>query len=249
MLALSEVVIGPWLIVGNFNLIRYPHEKNNSRFDRNLAAAFNGLIRDAGWFELPLSNRRFTWSNLQDVPVLARLDRAFFNDAWNTTFPNSSLSSLPRPVSDHHALAVSAATSIPNPAHFRFENSWLIDPDFLPSTIPSWAPRLPVGDAALDIAASIKRFQTRAKAWKKEHWYVPQFDNNCCFVINLLDFVEELRPLSGDEGDLRRDARDQLASSVCRAAAHWKQRAKVRLLKEGDVNTCYFHAQASQRFR
>jgi hypothetical protein len=123
MVSLHDQVRGPWLVVGDFNLIRYPHEKNNDNFDRNLAALFNGLIRDVGWFELPLSDRLFTWSNQQENPVLARLDRAFFNSAWNDTIPNLALSSLPRPVSDHHPLVVAAATSIPNPSLFRFENS------------------------------------------------------------------------------------------------------------------------------
>jgi hypothetical protein len=71
MVSLHEQVRGPWLVVGDFNLIRYPHEKNNDNFDRNLAALFNGLIRDVGWFELPLTDRLYTWSNQQENPVLA----------------------------------------------------------------------------------------------------------------------------------------------------------------------------------
>jgi hypothetical protein len=55
--------------------------------------------------------------------------------------------------------------------------------------------------------------------------------------------------LAAEEFELRRCARDHLAASVCRAAAHWKQQAKIRVLKEEDSNTCYFHARASQRYR
>jgi hypothetical protein len=158
MVSLHASVRGPWLVVGDYNLIRYPNEKNNDNFDRNLAASFNGLIRDVGWFELSLSDRLYTWSNQQENPVLARLDRAFFNTAWNDAFPNSTLSSLPRPISDHHPLVISAATAISNPSHFRFENSWLLDPSFLPSSLQCWSPWVPLVDAALSIAASIKRF-------------------------------------------------------------------------------------------
>jgi hypothetical protein len=55
--------------------------------------------------------------------------------------------------------------------------------------------------------------------------------------------------LSGTERELRCFARDLLATSVCQAAAHWKQRGKFRAIKEGDANTSFFHARASQWFR
>jgi hypothetical protein len=78
ILLLAEVITGPWLVVGDFNLIRYPHEKNNSNFDRSLATTFNSMIHELAWGELPLTDRLYTWTNRQASPVLARLDRAFF---------------------------------------------------------------------------------------------------------------------------------------------------------------------------
>jgi hypothetical protein len=33
MVSLTSVVSGPWLILGDFNLIRVPSEKNNSNFN------------------------------------------------------------------------------------------------------------------------------------------------------------------------------------------------------------------------
>jgi hypothetical protein len=77
MISLTSVVSGPWLILGDFNLIRVPSEKNNSNFNRALADAFNTMIHAMALFELPLLDRLFTWTNGQDDPILARLDRAF----------------------------------------------------------------------------------------------------------------------------------------------------------------------------
>jgi hypothetical protein len=129
---------GPWIIAGDFNLVRDPIDKNNGVFDLNLSTVFNDSIRSLALFELLLLDRLFTWLNKRASHILARLDRVFFNQAWNLVLPNSSLSSLSRPSFDHVPLLVTASTAIPRPATFRFENSELLDPLFLPSTLPSW---------------------------------------------------------------------------------------------------------------
>jgi exonuclease III len=60
---LLAVVSGPWLLVGDFNLLRYPHDKNNSNFNSLLTAKFNALIHALALHELPLLDRHFTWTN------------------------------------------------------------------------------------------------------------------------------------------------------------------------------------------
>jgi hypothetical protein len=77
--ALGPLFSLPWLVVGDFNLIRASRDKNNDNFDLALASAFDSLIANLALFELPLLDRLYTWSNKRDSPVLARLNRAFFN--------------------------------------------------------------------------------------------------------------------------------------------------------------------------
>nr|XP_051222261.1 uncharacterized protein LOC127340559 [Lolium perenne] len=237
------------MIVGDFNLLRCPTDKNTPNFDLSLANAFNDSIRSLALFELPLLDRLYTWSNKRETPTLARLDRALFNQAWNLALPNSSLSSLPRPTSDHFPLLVTASTKIPRAACFRFENSWLKNPLFLPSTLPAWDSPLTIANAAGDLAARLKSFRNTAKVWKRTHHFNPKFQNNCSFVIDLLDLFEETRPLSAEELALRVSCRETLERLILERAAHWKQRGKFRAIVEGDENTRFFHARASQRMR
>ena len=130
-----------------------------------------------------------------------------------------------------------------------FENAWLRDPRFLPSTLPSWSNVGGGRCAAGCLAARKKWFKAAAKVRKRLHKFIPTFDNDCKFVIDLLDFWEECRPLSLDEKQLREDARAALAASIRRQSAYWKQRGKCRAVCEGDENTGFFHASASSRFR
>ncbi|CAN6202115.1 unnamed protein product [Urochloa humidicola] len=58
-----------------------------------------------------------------------------------------------------------------------------------------------------------------------------------------------MRSLSTGELRLRQLCAERLAIYIRQRAAHWKQRGKCRALKEGDSNTKYFHARASQRLR
>jgi hypothetical protein len=74
-------------------------------------------------------------------------------------------------------------------------------------------------------------------------------DNDCRFIIDLIDFFEESHILSTQEANLRDDAQTELALSIRKHAAHWKQRGKFRSIKECDENTRFFHAMASSKLR
>jgi hypothetical protein len=108
---------------------------------------------------------------------------------------------------------------------------------------------VPARAAAAALAAKVKRFWFAAKVWKRSHHYIPTSDNNCKFVIDLFDFFEEHRPLSLPEISLYCAAHDALALAVKKRAPHWKQWGKFRAIREGDENTKFFHARASQRLR
>jgi len=50
----------PWMLCGDFNMIRYAHEKNNNNFHFSEAESFNDCINDMCLVELPLLDRNYT---------------------------------------------------------------------------------------------------------------------------------------------------------------------------------------------
>jgi len=66
---------GPWLTLGDYNLITSDADKNNSNLNRAMMGRFRRFISDLSLKELPLHGRKFTWSNQQDSPTLVKLDR------------------------------------------------------------------------------------------------------------------------------------------------------------------------------
>jgi len=122
LLELPPLITGPWILLGDFNLVRCAADKNNGQINVPLTNAFNDAIHQLNLSEIDLSDRLFTWSNKQPNPILARLDRAFSNNDLNLAFPLTNLSSLPRPTSDHTPLLLTLSTSLPQTGFFRFEN-------------------------------------------------------------------------------------------------------------------------------
>ena len=110
----------PWLLVGDFNLMRSPENRIRPGDDNSEMLLFNEAI--SGVVELPLQGRKFTWTNKQDPLLLKRLDWFFTSNDWNSTFPETSISTLTMKASDHVPCLMIAGTNIPKGGIFRFEN-------------------------------------------------------------------------------------------------------------------------------
>ena len=66
-----------WILIGDFNLIRSPHDRNRPGGDSNNMLMFNSLLLQLDLVEIPLKGRNYTWSNMQDSPLLEKLDWIF----------------------------------------------------------------------------------------------------------------------------------------------------------------------------
>jgi hypothetical protein len=78
------------LVVGDFNLIRNPTNRNKPGGDVNDMLLFNEAINAQGWVEIPLHGRKFTWSNKQASPLLQRLDSFFTSNSWTLHYFDTS---------------------------------------------------------------------------------------------------------------------------------------------------------------
>jgi hypothetical protein len=66
-----------WLLVGDFNLIRSPQDRNKEGGNVNEMLLFNEAISKLGLVDINLKGRKYTWSNMQNSPLLQRLDWFF----------------------------------------------------------------------------------------------------------------------------------------------------------------------------
>lgn len=237
----------PWMIAGDFNMIRYSHEKNNNSFCFAEAEAFNQCVDDMNLIELPLLDRSYTWSNKRSIPTLERLDRVFINLAWDELLPSTILSSLTRTTFDHVPLRIDVSTVIPKSTLFRFENFWVSAAGYREVLASAWHFQTSNSDTSAVLTAKLKETRRALREWRKQIPRITQQETDCKIIINLLDRVEEARPLSIPKSALRTLIVTILSRVSQSKLLLWKQHSKVRAALEGDENTRYFHACANQR--
>jgi hypothetical protein len=73
-----------WLFLGDFNF--YGNKPGNNLDD---TLVFNDLIDHLGLIELPLKGCTYTWSNMQQDPLLEQLDWFFTSVNWTLDFSNT----------------------------------------------------------------------------------------------------------------------------------------------------------------
>jgi hypothetical protein len=215
-----------WLILGDFNFIRKPPDRNKPGGDINGMLILNEAISNLGLVEIPLKGRKFTWSNMQQSPLLERLDWFFSYSSWTSSYPSTLVFPLVKPTSDHVPCVISIGTTIPKTKIFRFENYWLQYTDFKKIVENSW--KIPVGhtDLAKNFTAKLKNLWKSIKTWVKNLPCLRKLIDKVNSVITLLDNLEEFRTLSLEEWNLRDILKNHVITLLQNQKTYWKKEEK-----------------------
>lgn len=116
--------LGPWMVLGDFNLILQLQDKNNACVNRRRMGSFHHLMDDLELREVHLNGRAFTWSSATERLTLERIDRVFVTADWETLFPDCFLRALPSTTSDHCPLLLSTVFQFGAKKRFCFESFW-----------------------------------------------------------------------------------------------------------------------------
>uniref|UniRef100_A0A8R7TP82 Endonuclease/exonuclease/phosphatase domain-containing protein n=1 Tax=Triticum urartu TaxID=4572 RepID=A0A8R7TP82_TRIUA len=243
----------PWLCAGDFNEILFNHEKKGGPARaQSQMEGFRLALVDCGLKDLGFIGDKYTWRNHSDASryIKERLDRAVGSRSWCARFPHCKVVNGDPRHSDHrpvtiHIKGVVGAQKFRRRAHnFRFEARWLQEEDCEAIVNNAWAKAKRRGETTIQgmlsmVAGDLKNWdanvlgdlQKRIKDLKKE--------------------LEEVR-----RGDINQDQvsrehflREKLDHLEYQQDTHGRQRAHVKWLQDGDRNTSFFHAFASERKR
>jgi exonuclease III len=185
-----------WLIAGDFNFIRSPSNRNKPGGNVNDMLIFNDIIRSQNLTELAIKGRKYTWSNMQQDPLLEQLDWFFTSPHWTISYPATTVMTQCKPTSDHTPCIISIETTIPGSKLFRFESFWAAHPGFQQIVADSWSKPTHKKNSAANLNAKFKRLRHDLNHWSKSISKLSICIENTSQAIAEIDKLEETRTLS-----------------------------------------------------
>jgi hypothetical protein len=146
-----HTIMGAWegltLLGGDFNLVRTQKEKSNGMINFTHAMTFNEWINKWGLIDIRDPSRSYSWSNNQECPIMAALDKILVLVEWVAKYLLAKITMLAKCVSNHNPLRVTFEdkVQIKNPL-FRFKKWWLEMGDFADLLKRTWDIECPSSD-------------------------------------------------------------------------------------------------------
>ncbi|KAJ9697646.1 hypothetical protein PVL29_006989 [Vitis rotundifolia] len=185
---------------------------------------------------------------MQESPVCKRLDRFLFSNEWELSFPQSLQEVLPRWTSDHWPIVLDTNPFKWGPTPFRFENMWLQHPSFKECFRNWWREFEGNGWEGHKFMRKLQSVKAKLKDWNKNTFgMLKERKKTILDEIANIDVIEQEGVLSSDLSVLRVVRKGELEEIILREEIHWRQKAKIKWVKDGDCNSKLFHKVANGR--
>ncbi|XP_075496425.1 uncharacterized protein LOC142533502 [Primulina tabacum] len=221
-LLLVRPVQGPWLVGGDFNVIRDASECLGTHGGRLLPMdEFNTFILDSGLVDAGFEG------------VMVSVD-------WCDHFNSIRVEHLSRALSDHCPLLVTVPVFARGPSSFRFQRMWLRHHGFLQTVRLNW--NLPCSLFGMPrLFAKLKRLKFHLKWWNRDV-FGNIFDKitEAERAVLSAEAACETDPSALNWTSLS-DRIADLARVTAMEADFWKQKAACNWLEDGERNTKLFH--------
>jgi hypothetical protein len=235
----------PWCIIGDFNDLLSQEDKKGTHPHPNwLCNGFRNAVSDCDLTDIHLEGYPYTWIKSRGSAnvIEERLDRAMANSSWLMLFPEVKLRNLLVSHSDHSPILLQNSPLTENGATytFRFENMWLKEEDVEEVVEDGWG-----RERGVEITSRTTRCAEKLKRWGRR--------KRMKFKQEVEECREEMERLRGrhdlSSSERYMEVQENHAKLLIQEETYWRQRAKMHWLKEGDLNTKFFHMSASSRQR
>ncbi|KAL2251643.1 UNVERIFIED_CONTAM: hypothetical protein Sindi_2286600 [Sesamum indicum] len=241
-LSLNKV---PWIVGGDFNTMLHTHENQGGTISSlGSIEDFNDMVLDSGLTDAGFEGEPFTWTNKR---VWRRLDRVLYSQEWAELFNSTRVSHLPRRLSDHHPLLITATrTEDKVPSSFRFQHMWIMHHDFQDMVKQSWGAPIQ-GYGMYRLQQKLYRLKNHLKQWNKD-----------C-LGNIFSLVDQAKAAANEaekqfdrlpsEANLTNLNKHNaaLVHALKLESEFWRQKSICKWLEAGERNTKFFHASVKKK--
>ena len=199
---------------------------------------------------LNTSGPYFTWSKNAQSNIDSRLDRALCSIEWFDIWHSVSCTALTKHVSDHTPLLLKADNvAVSGPKPFRFISAWSLHPTFEEVVANSWSKPVHASCPMVSIQLKLKQLKYDLKVWNTDvfgniHVKVKEANDQLQKIQMDIDVSGHSPTLDKLEGE----AQANLISALHTQEVFWKEKSRVKWLKDGDRSTAFFHRIARQRW-
>ncbi|XP_031100721.1 uncharacterized protein LOC116004702 [Ipomoea triloba] len=241
----------PILLGGDFNVISSIAEyRGNASPDLGSISDFSEFINDSSLIDLATLGNQYTWHGVRNTgDVWKRLDRFLMTPAWRDYLSEIRIIVHARTTSDHSPILLCGDNAnVSCPKQFRFQSMWTTHHGFLEEVRSNWS--LPAdGGGMRALAFKLKRLKQALRSWNRDI-----FGNVFDRIKNHENLVADIEkqydncPSPENRALLHKHHADLLLA-LKQEEMFWRQKARVKWLKEGDANTRFFHATVKDRHR
>ncbi|XP_022024330.1 uncharacterized protein LOC110924645 [Helianthus annuus] len=242
LLEAKNQITGDWIMLGDFNEVRFPEDRFNSEFDVNGAICFNNFISRGGFLEYNMTGRKFTFLS-GDRKNLSKIDRVLVCGNFMNKWPNASLLALNRDISDHSRLILTTVNNSFGPSPFRLFNSWFSLEGFDEAVRRGLDKLSESRFKDEEMSDKLKAVKEELKKWRKnkkeeEERVILEAKNK----LEHLDEIAENRQLTEEEIKTWQSCKSKIKECQEVMALDMQQKARLRWVELGDENTNFFHS-------